>query len=76
MKLSYIERKVLKSHLEFVLGFCSSDDNDPDWSITKGILSKLGEDDENSATCDCEGWGCSSCCSSDAEIRQRQGIFS
>lgn len=25
--------------------------------------------------CTCEGWGCQLCCSSDAEIRSRQGIF-
>lgn len=24
----------------------------------------------------CQGWGCRQCCSSDEEIRQRQGIFS
>lgn len=26
--------------------------------------------------CECKGWGCRKCCSSDAEIRQRQGVFS
>lgn len=26
--------------------------------------------------CSCQGWGCYSCCSSEAELRQRQGTFS
>ena len=25
--------------------------------------------------CSCDGWGCSNCCSSEAEIRARQGTF-
>ena len=25
--------------------------------------------------CMCDGWGCTYCCSSDAEIRARQGVF-
>ena len=31
---------------------------------------------ESGATCpNCQGWGCSKCCSSEAEIRAKQGIF-
>ena len=26
-------------------------------------------------TCNCGGWGCYGCCSSEAEIRARQGTF-
>lgn len=26
--------------------------------------------------CDCEGWGCTKCCSSEQEIRSKQGTFS
>lgn len=34
-------------------------------------ISKAG-----SWVCDCQGWGCTKCCSSEQEIRSRQGTFS
>lgn len=41
------------------------------------LIDKLNEKlkKPKSSECTCEGWGCWKCCSSEAEIRGRQGIF-
>ena len=53
--------------------------------LQKMTLRMAKLEDENAALrqkvattytgCDCQGWGCTKCCSSEQEIRSRQGTF-
>lgn len=44
--------------------------------LDDSINDKLKKGDEARVIpCPCEGWGCSLCCSSEEEIRGKQGVF-
>lgn len=43
-------------------------------AISKEVKGTLDSHKEPTG-CDCQGWGCMKCCSSEAEIRARQGTF-
>lgn len=44
--------------------------------VIKRAQHELAEVTSKAIPCGCAGWGCTSCCSSEQEIRAKQGIFS
>lgn len=62
-----MKNKVL--YLEEIVGFIRKKD------FNEAYIKVVELDNRQLIKCKCDGWGCRLCCSSEDEIRVKQGLF-